>query len=94
MSSREQDTIDIYAVANQAGLSVESLQEVICTSSSILQDIVQDLLDDEWELIALRLKMTKQQISGIKSDNSTLSLQKVEFLRKWRERQTDLHIES
>ena len=59
MSSREQDTIVIDTVANRAGLSVESLEE-IC-SDSILHYIAQDLLDNEWELIAYRLKMTEKK---------------------------------
>ena len=71
---------DITKLAEEAGISVESLDGVC--SVPVLNDIAN--VCDDWELIANRL-LDSPQITAVKENNSTAELRRLDCLKKWRE---------
>ena len=75
-------TITIEDVANQAGISLDSLSEEC--SQTVLLDLAKYCVD--WHLVGKRLGLSDADITAVNSDNSTEDKKRVGVLEKWKDR--------
>ena len=78
----EHQQIGIPELANEAGISVESLNQN-CSDSDLLE--FAELCDDTWELIAYDIGLTNPQVTAIKEECTNTEIRSVKFLQKWKE---------